>query len=261
MDLLPKIWLTYAWKDNQEYDVDFIISELKGVGLDVHFDRAQLVAGRRLWEQIDQAIKDPAVCAWAMFVTENSLRSEPCQEEIAYALDRALREKGSSFPLIGIFPAPIDREILPSALATRIYVNLRDQNWKQIVRDGVLGQNTFSVKPPNSFGFKWHTDLVLEVWPRAGTWAPFAAMVPEEDHDNFGMIFVSSRNYLPRSTMTMGLVERRGYQTTTGLMSLKYLQQPVDSVNSGFISFNDHPPKMVCFGPLNDEMDCMSREP
>ncbi|WP_342237604.1 toll/interleukin-1 receptor domain-containing protein [Inquilinus sp. OTU3971] len=257
MNSAPKLWLTYAWRDNEEQDVDFVISELRGTGLEVHFDRAQLIVGKRLWQQVDAAIKDPSVSAWAMFVTENSLRSEPCLEEIAYALDRALREKGSNFPLIGIFPAPVDREILPSALATRLYVNLRDPSWKKQIHDGVVGKNTFNVQAPTPFGHKWHTELTLEVWPRAGTWAPFAAMVPEEEHDNFGTIFVSSRNYFPKSMMTMGLFEQRRHDTTAGLMSLKHLQQPVDSINSGFICFKNRRPRVVCFGPLNGELYCM----
>jgi hypothetical protein len=98
------IWLTYAWKDNEELDVDHVISELERVGVQVRFDRNQLLVGKRLWDQIDAGIRKEDVSAWVMLVTENSLRSEPCQEEIAYALDRALRTKGGSFPLMEFFP-------------------------------------------------------------------------------------------------------------------------------------------------------------
>ena len=44
--------------------------------------------------------------------------SEPCLEEIAYALDRALRKRETDFPVIGIFPESLDRNIIPSAIAT-----------------------------------------------------------------------------------------------------------------------------------------------
>ncbi|MDG1118045.1 MAG: toll/interleukin-1 receptor domain-containing protein [Flavimaricola sp.] len=124
-----KIWLTYAWKDNDDQEVDFIIQELEEKGLEVGFDRAKLLAGRRLWDQIDEHISDSELDAWAIIVTRNSLKSEPCQEELAYALDRSIRLKGSTFPLIGIFPEPLDRELIPSSLATRLYVTLDNNEW------------------------------------------------------------------------------------------------------------------------------------
>ncbi len=101
---MSRVWLTYAWKDNEENDVDHVINELKAAGLDVGFDRAHLLAGVPLWRQLDAALADDELKAWVIYVTENSLASEPCQEELAYALDRTLRTRGSAFPLIGIFP-------------------------------------------------------------------------------------------------------------------------------------------------------------
>jgi hypothetical protein len=133
---MTKLWLTYAWKDNEDQDVDHVIQELKRVGLQVGFDRAHIIPGQRLWTQIDKAISDPETDAWAILATENSLRSEPCLEELAYALDRALRTRGTDFPLIGIFPAPIDRAIIPSAIATRLYVTLQQPNWPALVAAG-----------------------------------------------------------------------------------------------------------------------------
>jgi hypothetical protein len=119
--LVTKLWLTYAWKDNQDQDVDHVIHELQRTGLEVAFDRAHIIPGQRVWFQIDKGILDPATDAWAILATENSLSSEACLEELAYALDRALRTRGADFPLIGIFPAPIDRALIPSAIATRLY--------------------------------------------------------------------------------------------------------------------------------------------
>ena len=92
---------------HQDQDVDHVVGELKRVGLDVAFDRAHIIPGQRLWSQIDKGISDPQTDGWAILATENSLSSEPCLEELAYALDRALRTRGAEFPLIGIFPAPI----------------------------------------------------------------------------------------------------------------------------------------------------------
>ena len=101
----PKLWLTYAWKDNEDAQVDHVYHELIDAGLDVRLDRTQLTVGQRLWPQIDAGITDPEKCdGWAIYATKKSLESEPCLEEIAYALDRALRKRETDFPIIGIFP-------------------------------------------------------------------------------------------------------------------------------------------------------------
>src|SRR5688572_7011361 len=90
-----KLWLTYAWKDNEDRDIDFIVQVLDGLPLDVRFDRRSLVPGQRLWAQIGGAITDPETCdAWAIVLTANSLASQPCIEELSYALGRALDSKG-----------------------------------------------------------------------------------------------------------------------------------------------------------------------
>ena len=88
---MAKLWITYAWKDNEQSDVDFVVQQLKRAGMDVQIDRFALGAGRRLWEQIGAKITNPNESdAWAIYATENSLASEPCKEELAIALDRAL---------------------------------------------------------------------------------------------------------------------------------------------------------------------------
>ena len=53
------LWLTYAWVDNEDADVDHVIRELGQAGLDLHFDRRQIIPGQRLWPQIDKEISDP----------------------------------------------------------------------------------------------------------------------------------------------------------------------------------------------------------
>jgi hypothetical protein len=54
---MTKLWLTYAWKDNEVEQVDFVAQELRKAGLDVRVDRVALVAGRRLWPQIAEHIE------------------------------------------------------------------------------------------------------------------------------------------------------------------------------------------------------------
>src|SRR5690349_3451961 len=101
--MAKKLWLTYAWKDNEDEDIDFIIQELDKTELTVKFDRRNLIPGQRLWTQIGGIITDPKECnAWGMVLTGNSLKSQPCIEELGYALDRALSANPADFPVFGL---------------------------------------------------------------------------------------------------------------------------------------------------------------
>lgn len=160
-----KLWLTYAWVDNAEQDVDHIVRELEQVGLDVKLDKRQIIPGQRLWTQINSAISDPtSVDAWAIYASENSLKSEPCLEELAYALDRAIRKRGGEFPIIGIFPQPMDRELIPSAIVTRLYVATNNSEWARQVYAGVLKTAPpDSISQPDPYIAKWYSTPKQEI--------------------------------------------------------------------------------------------------
>ena len=64
---MATIWMTYAWNDNQNKDVEFLAQELQGAGLTVKLDRWNIGAGKRLWEQISSFITDPKESdAWVL---------------------------------------------------------------------------------------------------------------------------------------------------------------------------------------------------
>ena len=59
------VWLTYAWEDNQDGDIDFVAQELSRSGLTVKVDRWNLRAGLRLWEHTAEHISNPQLSrAW-----------------------------------------------------------------------------------------------------------------------------------------------------------------------------------------------------
>lgn len=241
-----KLWFTYAWKDNEENDVDHIVSELRKTGLSVDYDRVQLLAGRRLWEQIDAAIRSPAISAWAIYVTENSLKSEPCQEELAYALDRTLRTRGAAFPLIGLFAGEFDPALIPSALATRLCVNLQHNGWCQQVYDAVSGTNNTSTIEPLAFGCKLHkveTGFVLEVWPRTGTWTPTIAVVSEEEED-----FLTTHCPGPRGVLGGMVAMTCGEGRQNGIFG-RVFDNPVNSSTTAHIYLSQLP-KWIEFGQM-----------
>ena len=194
MSQKKSIWLTYAWNDNVDGDVDFTAQELIRAGLKVKLDRWNLTAGRRLWEQIESFIQNPSKSdAWLLYATQASLGSQACKEEFAYALDRALHTRGGDFPVIALFPAPVDTDLIPAGIKTRLFVSLTDPDWKERIVAAVEKRQPSIAKPQvepyaltiHKLG-KQHGDkrYAIEVRPRGGTWAPFLAAIPlnEKDH-------------------------------------------------------------------------------
>lgn len=188
---MASIWISYAWKDNESSDVDFVAQELKAAGLTVKLDRWNIGAGKRLWEQIEGFIKNPSESnAWVLIATHNSLESEPCKEEFAYALNRALSTRGAKYPVIGLFLGPVDDSLIPSGIKTRLYVSITDPDWKERIVAAAEGRTT-NVNAPNvaPYYLKVHSNqpgekpLAIEVRPRAGVWAPFIAVIPFGEKD------------------------------------------------------------------------------
>lgn len=184
---MATIWLTYAWEDNAQGDVDYVAQELVAAGVHVKLDRWNLRAGKRLWEQIASFIQDPTECdAWVLCATQQSLGSEACKEEFAYALQRALATRGEAFPVIGILPAAVDNSLIPPGISTRLYVSTTDPDWKERIRAAAEGRTPAITRPSLApYSLQLHRldsqpdrAHVIEVRPRAGTWSPFFAAVP-----------------------------------------------------------------------------------
>jgi TIR domain len=209
------IWLTYAWDDNKCGDVDFVAQELSAA-VTVKLDRWNLSAGKRLWEQIAGFIQYPQESdAWLIYATQTSLGSEPCREEFAYALDRALYSRGENYPIIALFPGPVDRCLIPAGIRTRLFVSLTDPDWKERIIAAAEGRSPqvshqqrqayhvqihpYEGPPSNS---KW----VIELRPRAGTWSPAFVVIPIDERDTVAPeIWRGAAGRVPRaSSMNKG---------------------------------------------------------
>jgi hypothetical protein len=139
---VKKVWITYAWADNSQGDVDFVAQELQQAGVEVKLDRWNLSAGHRLWSQIEEFIcNENNSDAWLLIATDNSLSSEPCKEEFAYALDRALNARGQNFPVIGLFLGPTDQSLIPAGVRTRLCVSITDPDWKERIVAAAEGRD------------------------------------------------------------------------------------------------------------------------
>ncbi|WP_332775947.1 toll/interleukin-1 receptor domain-containing protein [Polaromonas sp.] len=209
---MATVWITYAWADNEHHDVDFIAQELVRAGVTVKLDRWNISAGKRLWEQIDSFICKPEESdAWVLVATNNSLASEPCKEEFAYALDRALKSRGDAFPVIALFLTHADPTLIPAGIRTRLYLSITDPDWKErIVAAAERRQHAASRPDVQPFHLRVHSlqgrpkAIAIEVRPRAGVWAPFIAGIPIAEREKVEpFIMIGPRDVPTDSGMLM----------------------------------------------------------
>jgi len=185
---MNSVWITYAWEDNKNRDVDFAAQELSGAGLDVKSDRWNLDVGKRLWEQIEHFIQDDSLSdGWLLYATQSSLGNEKCKEEFAYALDRALDKRGGEFPIIALFPASVENALIPAGIKARLFVSLTDPDWKERIVAAIERRSPTITKPQvDPYALTVHQlgeQYAIEVRPRAGTWAPFIMVIPANEKD------------------------------------------------------------------------------
>lgn len=246
---MATIWVTYAWADNQSGDVDFIAQELDAAGLKVKLDRWNIKAGARLWDQIAEFIQSPAQCdAWLLVATQASLGSEACREEYAYALDRALNLRGTTFPVMALFPATVDQALIPAGIRTRLYVSLRDPDWKERIvaaaenRDANLPRPSIAPyhltvhRPPApSSGF------AIEVRPRAGSWTPFFAAIPLGEKDRVKLHIMHG----PSGRIPSGGILVLTGEGTRGDWAFCYAQNEATPTMSYYVFCSELPSKLL----------------
>ncbi|MGE5778361.1 MAG: toll/interleukin-1 receptor domain-containing protein [Hyphomicrobiales bacterium] len=239
---MAKLWITYAWKDNEQSDVDFVVQQLKRAGMDVQIDRFALGAGRRLWEQIGAKITNPNESdAWAIYATENSLASEPCKEELAIALDRALCARGEAYPLIGIFPASVATDLIPPAIRVRLYVSLRDPDWIERVKAAVERRAPAirqDILPPLFHRiFSTPKQFVVEARPRVGRWYPIYILIPMPEVNRLAAALVGPSGAVPSAGMTA----QSESQTQDGKWKAIILSHEATPGQSVYVVFNQLP--------------------
>jgi hypothetical protein len=144
-----KLWITYAWNDNKEGDFDYLVQELRRVGIVAEFDRVALVPGQRLWEQISDRITNGNIDGWAYLITNNSINSQPCLEELEYAVNRAVATKAGNFPLIGLIHN-VSFSDVPVSLKARLCVPLANPDWVEQVTAGLQLRAPYIISTPQT---------------------------------------------------------------------------------------------------------------
>lgn len=171
----PRIWITYAWEDNDDGDFDYLVQELADVGIEATYDKVELVPGMDLWEQIGDKITEGPLDGWGYLLTAGSLASEACREELAYALNRALGTKGRDFPLIGLLHGVRIQDV-PPALKVRLCVSMGSPNWKEEIKAGLERRPPqVAASPQSRYVWQVHQpyrgfpgSVAVEVRPRFG---------------------------------------------------------------------------------------------
>ncbi len=200
--LKKKLWLTYSWADNRHQGIDLIIQKLRAANIDPRFDRQQIEAGRFVWQQIAENISNPQNSdGWAYILSLNALQSKPCEEELYYALDRALKARGQEFKLFGILLEPIEHADLPAPIRTRLYVNVNDPIWIERISSSLQGKE-LRLDPPEltncySDVHLYPDAFFLEVGPRIGQWAAAEVIVPSKPPVYMNTALVAARGQPP----------------------------------------------------------------
>jgi hypothetical protein len=270
-----KAFFTYAWANNQDDDVEFYAQELRKAGLEVKLDRWHLQAGQLIWKQIDEEITDPAKTdAWIVLATAESLASKACREELYTALRRALDRRNDEFPMIGLFDTEVDMDQVPSPLANRLCVSIKDDPETWIERVVAAVERRQLLLPETNlepFVAKVHRTphdpmhkYVVELRPRTGVWAPaFAAIPLAEVGRTRGMlpvtVFTGPRTRPgdappPTPMALMGLTLGRDPQCQVGeqVFQTRLIQEEVSPSRSLFVYFLELP-TVIAFGTTSGD--------
>ena len=256
---MATVWLTYAWNDNKDADVDFVAQELQRMGLAVKLDRWNIGLGKRLWQQIENFICNPNESdAWVIYATQNSLGSEACKEEYAYALDRALHSRSTAFPIIGLFPSTVDNNLIPAGIRTRLHVSMIDPDWKERIKAAAEGHDPIITSPivqPYTIDIQKETHqsnsrFVIEIRPRAGTWSPFIVAIPTTEKERVNPnILHGAHGQIPQG----GVLYNSGTGTSDdGIWYFIFAQNEATPTQSYFIFCNQLPSRLV-FGVMNGQ--------
>ena len=252
------LWHTYAWSDNDEGDFDYLVQELKSNGILSIYDKISLIPGRKLWVQIADKIEKESLSAWAYLITPNSITSSACQEELAYAVRRALDTKGNEFPLIGLLHN-VSIQDVPLALRVRSCVNLANPDWIEEIRAGVEGvppsrktqtQLPYIVKTHDRY-FNQVNQNAIEIRPRFGEIAywrlAFPSDGPQPIHWGAG-----SSNGGGISSIQIGTIT--GEYDNIGGVPMKFIGagSSLSPSTSAYAVFEGSLPKRFFFGKSNE---------
>jgi hypothetical protein len=258
------LWITYSWADNDEGDFDYLVQELEKAGIPALYDKIALVPGRRLWAQIANKITREPLSGWAYLITPQSVSSAACQEELGYALQRALETQGEEFSLIGLLHRVSIRDV-PLALRIRLCVNLANPDWVEEIRAATLGRPLrISPRETSPLVVKIHTNYLgnpeatsVEFRPRFGELIYWRIAFPANGpHPSSWGVGPSNGGGI--SSMKTSSIEGRGLELLGIQMDFVGAGDALSPSKSAYVVFKGSPPSRIFFGvsrePFSTEM-------
>ena len=255
-----RIWLTYSWADNKNGDVDAIAHTLEQSGLVVEMDKNSLLAGERLWEKIAQKIQDPTISGLVIYMTQNSLQSKGCGEEINYALHRDLKSKNDSFPIIGLLPSPIEENLIPLMIKTRKYIRMKDPDWKEQIISAIQRKDLVREIPnliqyyfkATFFRDELGDQFIFEMRPISGVWSPFVVSIEMAERERVKPFLIFGPANTPNN-MPSSLFGLNEGQMNNGEFWGITARNEASSTQSYYLTCTEIPSRII-FGQLNGSL-------
>jgi hypothetical protein len=138
--------------------------------------------------------------------------------------------------------------MIPSAIATRLYVTLRQPNWARLVADGVEKRRP-SAATTDVAPFVAHVHImdgqeVLEIRPRSGRWYPGVIGVPKAGALKVNAVMPGPSGY---PTLT-GMVSRGSGESKDGQWTYTVANHAIDALNALYVSFSGPLQGQISFG-------------
>jgi hypothetical protein len=135
--LAPRLWISYPWSGREERDFSNLIPQLRDAHIEAIYDSLELHPDSHLWQRITRRLLSIDFDGWAYVLTHQFLARSNCAGELVSAIDQALAQKGSNFPMVGLLHG-IPAQSVPAALRVRPCLSLADPDWMSQVSAALL---------------------------------------------------------------------------------------------------------------------------
>ncbi len=132
-----QVWVSYLWTTGEERDLKFLFSPLNGLDIDTKYESVRLIPETRLWQRVLQSLTNMEFDGWLYVLTHQIATRGACAEELLEAIDKALQDKGTDFPMIGLLYG-VSAQQVPLGLRMRPCLSVGDPDWKHRLAQSLL---------------------------------------------------------------------------------------------------------------------------
>jgi hypothetical protein len=124
----PRLWISYPWVSREDRDFTYLVTQLKTADIEATYDSLQLLPDMNLRERAVQRLLSVGFDGWLYILTHQCFTRKKCADELAAAVEQALRRVGPDFPMAGLLYG-IASQHVPTALRVKPCVSLADPDW------------------------------------------------------------------------------------------------------------------------------------